>query len=221
MKKYIVLALCALSASQISAYALKARNATDGEVIVAFFYAGGDLICPSKGTHLKPGQTATIQSGACCTKVVLLRSTSGSSVGQTTKYYPPVTGFGIACRNFQFVIKQSADKGIIAETESDLHGRTITVTNKTNGEISFNIYYTGGGWCGPAERIVPQGGTVHVSAGLCCTDEIRFFMRNGPSKGKSYFLIPPRRGIGETCASMGVTVSNLKDGNIIAEANLR
>lgn len=97
-------------------YSITCKNETPYTVKVTFIYAGGSMLCPNAEIEVKSGENRSIESGACCTSYVSLYGLEGPVKGKGFIYEPPVTGFGISCRGYSFVIKQTADNKLIGNT---------------------------------------------------------------------------------------------------------
>lgn len=108
-KKLFFALFLAGSHSLMYSYSITVKNETPYAVKITMVYAGGSIICPNVELQVTKGETRTIESGACCTSSVTIVPLEGIVKGQSFTYDPPVTGFGIACRGFSFVIKQTAD----------------------------------------------------------------------------------------------------------------
>lgn len=99
--------------SLVHCYSISIKNETPNAVKITMVYAGGSIICPNVELEVKSGEMRNIESGACCTSYVTMYGLAGVVKDKSFTYEPPVTGFGIACRGFSFVIKQTADGKLI------------------------------------------------------------------------------------------------------------
>ncbi|RTL06797.1 hypothetical protein EKK58_03735 [Candidatus Dependentiae bacterium] len=97
-------------------YSISIKNESPNAVKITMVYAGGSAICPNAELEIKSGETRSVESGACCTSYVSIYGLEGTVKNKTFTYQPPVTGFGIACRGFSFVIKQTADGALVGTT---------------------------------------------------------------------------------------------------------
>lgn len=97
-------------------YSISIKNESPNAVKITMIYAGGSAICPNAELEIKSGETRSIESGACCTSYVTMYGLEGIVKGKSFTYEPPVTGFGISCRGFSFVIKQTADGALVGTT---------------------------------------------------------------------------------------------------------
>lgn len=97
-------------------YSISIKNESPNAVKITMVYAGGSAICPNAELEIKSGETRSIESGACCTEYVTIHGLEGIVKGKSFSYEPPVTGFGISCRGFSFVIKQTVDGILIGTT---------------------------------------------------------------------------------------------------------
>lgn len=95
---------------QVSAYSVTIKNACDGQVRTKVEYA----VCSSDEFLLGPNETKTIYTAGCCSRVIRLIGTSGSIAGSAGNYQPPLTGAGMACKDYSLTIKQSG-KMLIGE----------------------------------------------------------------------------------------------------------
>jgi len=102
--------------SLIYSYAMSIKNESSHAIKITMIYAGGSIICPNVELEIKSGETRNIESGACCASSVTMLGLEGIIKGKSFTYYPPVTGFGISCRNFSVVIKETADGKLIGMT---------------------------------------------------------------------------------------------------------
>jgi hypothetical protein len=112
-KKLFFGLLLASAHSFVYSYTISIKNETIYAIKVTLVYAGGSIICPNVEFEIKKGETHNTESGACCTSEVKMLALEGPMKGQSFTYDPPVTGFGIACRSFSFVIKKTEDNKFI------------------------------------------------------------------------------------------------------------
>jgi hypothetical protein len=106
-KTVLTLSLAACAGTVLGiGYDITITNEAPVPVHVTIYRAGGDLICPNdNGFNLASSEKRTVNTGLCCTSYIALNKGNEKPV----YYYPPLTGFGIACRSYSFSIKQAAD----------------------------------------------------------------------------------------------------------------
>jgi hypothetical protein len=206
-------------------YIPKIHNMTQGSVRIIFKFAGGDTFCPDKDIELKPGQQTDDREtnvGGCCVTELQITGITDPIKGTKSFFTSRTTGYNMACRDFSVRLVQSLDGRIVPEElwPKDANGYYSYIRNNTDGEVMITVIYSGHGVYTPASRLIGAGEQIRVFAAEGCVESVEVIATSGQSKGQVYSLKTPRQGLGMTCASVHMTISNASDGSLIAQANV-
>jgi hypothetical protein len=110
-----LVAAIGMSTSGLLAWGVTVKNDARGEIVVTVEEAGA---CQNDTFIIPAGEERSITTGvggSCCSDYLRVRGTSGDILNKTAEIRPPGTGFGISCRSYRMVVKQTADNNLIVE----------------------------------------------------------------------------------------------------------
>jgi hypothetical protein len=100
---WTLLGVGVLSATKIAAYEVTIKNATKQDIFVTI----DQVMCsPIKDFRISAGETKTIETGVCCSKMVTITGSIMSTTSVTrmsTTYEPPLIS-GTTCRGYSITV---------------------------------------------------------------------------------------------------------------------